>query len=91
MNFIPSFSEAIDVGRTIAHQPFAVAAQVRDADVVTPDDDNIWFFICHGLVLLCLDNVLRIKLGQFNDIAQVGWNLEIEGLNQNANKTHEAN
>jgi hypothetical protein len=33
--------DAVDVGRPVAHQPVAVAAQVGDADVVTPDDQDV--------------------------------------------------
>ena len=33
--------DAVDVGRPVAHQPVAVAAQVRDADVVAPDDEDV--------------------------------------------------
>jgi hypothetical protein len=35
--------DAVDVGRAIAHQAVAVAAQVGDADVITPDDENVGF------------------------------------------------
>jgi phosphoserine phosphatase len=40
--------DAVDVGRPVAHQTVAVAAQVRDADVVTPDDENVGPFRRHG-------------------------------------------
>jgi hypothetical protein len=33
--------QAVDIRRAIAHEAIAVAAQVRDADVVTPDDENV--------------------------------------------------
>jgi hypothetical protein len=33
--------DAVDVGRPVAHQPVAVAAQIRDADVVAPDDQDV--------------------------------------------------
>ena len=33
--------EPIDVRRAVAHQPVAVAAQVRDPDVIAPDDQNV--------------------------------------------------
>ena len=39
--------DTIDVRRLVAHQPVGVAAQVRDADVVTPDHENV------RLPLLC--------------------------------------
>src|SRR5262249_46615428 len=37
----PLLGESIDVRRPISHQPVAVAAQVRDADVVAPDHENV--------------------------------------------------
>ena len=37
----PLVGDPVDVRRAIAHQPVAVAAQVRDADVVAPDDDDV--------------------------------------------------
>jgi hypothetical protein len=37
------FSETIDVGRAISHEPVAVTAQVRDSDVVAPDDEDVRF------------------------------------------------
>src|SRR5262249_46469795 len=41
--------DAIDVGRAVAHQAVAVTAQVGNADVVAPDDENVWFpFFCHS-------------------------------------------
>jgi hypothetical protein len=39
--------DAVDVGRAVAHQPVAVAAEVGDADVIPPDDKNV------GLLLFC--------------------------------------
>jgi hypothetical protein len=33
--------EPVDVGRFVAHHPMRVAAQIRDADVVAPDDEDI--------------------------------------------------
>ena len=35
--------DPVDVGRPVAHHPVAVAAQVRDADVVSPDDEDVRF------------------------------------------------
>ena len=37
----PLVGEAVDVGRAIAHQAIAVATQVGDPDVVTPDDEDV--------------------------------------------------
>jgi hypothetical protein len=33
--------DPVDVGRPVAHQAVAVAAQVADADVVAPDDEDV--------------------------------------------------
>ena len=38
---------AVDVGRPITHQPLGVAAQVGDADIVAPDDEDVRFAIWH--------------------------------------------
>ena len=37
----PLVGDAVDVGRAIAHHAVAVAAQVPDADVVAPDDEDV--------------------------------------------------
>jgi hypothetical protein len=37
----PLVGEAIDVRRLIAHKPARVAAQSGDADVITPDDEDV--------------------------------------------------
>ena len=37
----PLGSDTVDVRRSIAHQPVAVAAQVADSDVVTPHDQDV--------------------------------------------------
>ena len=37
----PFLGEAVDVGRAVAHQAVAVAAEVGDADVVAPDDEDV--------------------------------------------------
>ena len=42
--------DAVDVGRLVAHQPVRVAAQVRDADVVAPDDEDVRLLVA-GLAL----------------------------------------
>ena len=44
----PLVGDAVDVGGAIAHQPVAVAAQVGDADVVAPDDEDVRFSVWHG-------------------------------------------
>ena len=33
--------DAVDVGRLVAHQTVRVATQVRDADIVAPDDEDV--------------------------------------------------
>ena len=44
--------DPVDVGREVAHHAAAVAAQVRDADVVAPDDENVRLGIRHAQSLL---------------------------------------
>ena len=39
----PLVRDPVDVRRPVAHQPVAVAAQVRDPDVVAPDDEDVRF------------------------------------------------
>src|SRR5688500_14108329 len=34
--------DAVDIGRLIAHQTARVAAQIRDADIVAPDNEDVW-------------------------------------------------
>ena len=42
--------ELVDVRRAIPHHPAAVDAEVREADVVTPDDDDVGFVsVCPSL------------------------------------------
>ena len=36
--------DPIDIGGPVAHHPFREDAEVRGADVVTPDDQNVRFF-----------------------------------------------
>src|SRR5207249_8257457 len=45
----PFLCKPVDVRRLITHQSVRVAAQVRDTDIVAPDDENVWFL----LLLLC--------------------------------------
>jgi hypothetical protein len=33
--------DAVDIGRSIAHEPVRIATQVRDADVVAPNDEDV--------------------------------------------------
>ena len=46
----PLVGDAVDVRRAVAHQPVAVAAQVRDADVVAPDDQDVGLVVGHAAV-----------------------------------------
>ena len=46
------FREPVDIGGPVAHEPECVAAQVRDADVIPPDDENIGLFFSHDFFLL---------------------------------------
>ena len=43
--------DPVDVGREVAHHAAAVATQVRDADVVAPDDEDVRFGVRHVSVL----------------------------------------
>src|SRR5439155_11795024 len=38
----------VDVGRAVAHQPVAVAAEVGDADIVAPNHDDVRLGGCSG-------------------------------------------
>ena len=37
--------DAVDVGRPVAHEAVRIAAQIRDADVVAPDDEDVRLFV----------------------------------------------
>ena len=50
----PLVGDAVDVGRAIAHQAVAVAAQVRDADVITPEHHDVRLAIRHQRSLLLI-------------------------------------
>ncbi len=41
--------DAVDVRRAVAHQAVAVAAEVADPDVVTPDDENVGLSVGQAL------------------------------------------
>ncbi len=44
--------ETVDVGRVVSHHATAVAREIPDADVVTPDDEDVWFScLCHVSLL----------------------------------------
>src|SRR5438874_4030742 len=69
--------DAVDVGRAVAHQPVAVTAQIGDADIVAPDDDDIGLS-CSGrfshLGLPWLSNVSQRPSGNF-DV----WHIDLPG------------
>jgi hypothetical protein len=44
------FADAIDVRRLVSHQAGTVGADVGDADVITPDDEDIRF-LSRGMAL----------------------------------------
>src|SRR4030095_10180587 len=41
------FGDAIDVGGAVSHDAFVIRADVDPADVISPDDQNVWFLFCH--------------------------------------------
>ena len=41
------FGYTVDVGRPVAHHALTVGADVGDADVISPDDQYVGFFVCH--------------------------------------------
>lgn len=45
----PFGRDPVDVRRSIAHKAVALAAEVRDADVITPDDQDVQASIGHGV------------------------------------------
>jgi hypothetical protein len=44
----PFVGDPVDVGRSVAHQPVAVAAEVGDPDVVAPDHENVRLLGSHA-------------------------------------------
>ena len=50
----PFLRDAVDVGGPVAHHAAAEVADVPDADVVAPEDQDVWFFLfllCHIVLL----------------------------------------
>ena len=45
----PLVGDPVDVGCSVTHQAVAVTAQVGDADVVAPDDQDVRFAVGHGV------------------------------------------
>ena len=61
----PFLGDAVDVGRLVAHQAVRVAAQVRDADVIAPDDEDVGLVAslpCRFSFLLSVTGLLRRDL-----------------------------
>ena len=46
--------DAVDVGRLVAHEPVRIAAEVRDADIVAPDDEDVRLASVGHVSLSCL-------------------------------------
>ena len=46
--------DAVDVGRLVAHEAVRIAAQIRDADIVAPDDEDVRLFSLGHFNLLLL-------------------------------------
>src|SRR5208283_2250612 len=44
--------DAVDVGRAVAHLAAAVVADVPPADVVAPEDEDVWFLRLRHFALL---------------------------------------
>src|SRR5215469_1496163 len=42
-------SNAVDIGSLVAHHAAAVAAEVPIPDVISPNDENVWLAVRHGL------------------------------------------
>jgi hypothetical protein len=47
----PFVGDAVDVRRAVAHHAFAEVADVPHADVVTPEDQDVWLLYSHGVFL----------------------------------------
>ncbi len=47
------FRNSIYVGRAISHDAMVVCADIEPADIITPDDQDVWFLVCHVFLLCC--------------------------------------
>src|SRR4029450_9540731 len=50
----PLLRDAINIGGAVAHQSVAITAEVGDADIVPPDDENVRLprsWVCHWTLL----------------------------------------
>src|SRR4030095_6215259 len=50
----PLLRDAINIGGAVAHQSVAITAEISDADVVPPDDENVRLilrWLCHFVLL----------------------------------------
>ena len=54
---MPSLRDAVDVGRFVAHQAVAVAAEIGDADVVAEDDEDVRLLAARRRLVIALRNV----------------------------------
>ena len=59
----PFARDAVDVRRLVAHQPVRIAAQVGLTDVVTPDDEDVWFLRSAGCGLARIPSRRRLGCG----------------------------
>src|SRR5262245_53447210 len=62
----PFLGDAIDVRRPVPHDAVVVGADVEPADVVAPDDEDIWFVTLRHLTLPSSWRIARRRGGNFN-------------------------
>jgi hypothetical protein len=46
----PFLRDPIDVG-CVAHHAVGIGADIPHADIISKDDENVWFFVCHSFLL----------------------------------------
>jgi len=54
--------DAVDVGGMVAHHSFAEMADVPNADIVSPNDEDIWFARLSHATLLGLNCLLELPV-----------------------------
>lgn len=47
----PFVSDTVDIRRTVAHHAATKVADVPNADVISPQNKDVWFLVCHSLDL----------------------------------------
>src|SRR4030095_4145552 len=47
------FGDAVDVRSAVSHDAVVVRADIEPADIVSPDDQNVRFLVCHNQSPLC--------------------------------------